>query len=116
MKLIAAIFITAFLAYVIGMYTTLPWWSFAFTSFIVALAIPQKPFKAFMVGFIGLFILWVGLSVMKDVANEHILSTIVAQILPLGGSFVVLILLTGILGGLVSGLSALAGTYVRQSK
>ncbi len=116
MKLISAIFVTAFLAYVIGIYTTLPWWSFAVTSFMVALAIPQKPFKAFITGFLGMFILWVVLSVMKDLANEHILSTKVAQILPLGGSYVVLILLTGILGGLVSGLSALAGSYVRQSK
>jgi hypothetical protein len=116
MKLISAIFVTAFLAYVIGIYTTLPWWSFAISSFVVALAIPQKPFKAFITGFLGLCIVWVVLSVMKDLANEHILSTKVAQILPLGGSFVVLILLTGILGGLVSGLSALAGSYVRQSK
>lgn len=116
MKIITAIVITAFLAYVLGVYSTLPWWSFAISSFVVSVAIHQKPGKSFLAGFLGLFLLWAGLALMKDVANEHLLSTKVAQILPLGGSYIVLILVTGIVGGLVSGLAALAGSYLRKSK
>ena len=114
MKIIAAIILTGFLAYVVGVYGTLPWWSFVITSLIVAVAIHQRPGKAFLTGFAGVFLLWAGMALIKDAANEHILSTKVAQVLPLGGSYLVLILLTGIIGGLVSGLAALTGTYLRK--
>lgn len=114
MKIITAIALTAFLAYVIGIYSTLPWWSFAISSLLVAIAVHQKPGKAFLSGFLGLFLLWAVLAFLKDTANEHILSTKVATILPLGGSYLVLILVTGIVGGLVSGLAALTGSYLRK--
>ncbi len=114
MKIITAIALTAFLAYVIGIYSTLPWWSFTISSLLVAIAVHQKPGKAFLSGFLGLFLLWAVLAFLKDTANEHILSTKVATILPLGGSYLVLILVTGIVGGLVSGLAALTGSYLRK--
>ncbi|MCK9402421.1 MAG: hypothetical protein M0Q26_03390 [Chitinophagaceae bacterium] len=116
MKFFVSIVLTAFLAFVAGIYSTIPWWSFAVTSLIVAIAIHQKPGKAFLSGFLGLFLLWVGLSLFKDAANEHILSAKVAKILPLGGSYIALILVTGIIGGLVSGLSSVTGSYVKKSK
>jgi hypothetical protein len=116
MKLITAIVLTAFLAYVLGVYSTLPWWSFAFTSLIVAIAVHQRPWKAFVAGFLGLFLLWSGMAVLKDAANDHVLSTKVAGILPMGGSYLVLILVTGIVGGLVSGLAGLTGSFLRRSR
>ncbi len=114
MKQITAIVLTAFLAFVAGIYSNLPWWSFAITSLIVSVAIHQKPGKAFLSGFLGLFGLWAVMALLKDIPNDHILSTKVAQILPLGGSYIVLILVTGIVGGLVSGLAALTGSYLRK--
>lgn len=116
MKFFVSMVLTAFLAYVAGIYSSLAWWSFAVTAIIVSIAIHQKPGKAFLSGFLGLFLLWVGLSLFKDVANEHILSGKVAKILPLGGSYIALILVTGIVGGLVSGLAAVTGSYARKSK
>jgi LPS O-antigen subunit length determinant protein (WzzB/FepE family) len=38
-----------------------------------------------------------------------------AQVLPLGGNTVVLIIVTGIVGGLVAGFAALAGSFLRAS-
>jgi len=116
MKIIVAIVLTGFLAYVVGVYSALPWWSFAITSLLVAFVIPQRPGKAFLTGFLGLFLLWAGMALMKDAANDHILATKVAGILPLGGSYLVLILVTGIVGGLVSGLAALTGSFMRRSR
>ena len=116
MKIMTAIVLTGFLAYVLGVYSSLPWWSFAITSLVVSVSIHQKPGKAFLSGFLGLFLLWAGMALVKDAANEHLLSAKVAHILPLGGSYLVLILVTGIIGGLVSGLAALTGSYLRQSK
>lgn len=116
MKILSAIVLTGFLAYVTGVYSTLPWWSFAVCSFVVSVAIHQRAGKAFLCGFLGLFLLWTGMAFLKDAANEHILSTKVAQILPLGGSYLLLILVTGIVGGLVSGMAALTGSYLRRSR
>lgn len=115
MKLITAIFLTAFLAFALGLFTILPWWSFVFSSFIVGVAIHQKPGIAFLAGFSGLFILWTLLAVLKDTANEHILSTKVAHLFPLGGSYWLLITITGFIGGLVSGLAATAGCNFRNT-
>jgi hypothetical protein len=116
MKLVTAIVLTAFLAYVVGIYSTLPWWSFAITSLIIAVAVHQRPWKAFVAGFLGLFLLWAGMALLKDAANDHVLSTKVATILPMGGSYLVLILVTGFVGGLVSGLAALTGSFLRRSR
>lgn len=114
MKLITAIFLTAFLAFVMGLFTTMPWWSFIFTSFLVAMGVHQKAGRAFLAGFLGLFLLWTVLAFLKDQANDHILSMKVAKILPLGGSYWVLILVTGLIGGLISGLAAVSGCTARK--
>jgi hypothetical protein len=116
MKFVTALFLTGFLAYVIGLFTNLPWWSFVFTSFLIAMTVHQKPGKAFLSGFIGMFLLWGLLAFLKDNANEHILSTKVAKLLPLGGSYILLIFITAFLGGLISGLSAISGSNFRKSK
>jgi hypothetical protein len=115
MKFLSAVILTALLAFAAGLYGILPWWSFAITSLVVAVTVHQKAGRAFLSGFTGLFLLWSILAFLKDSANDHLLASKVAQILPLGGSYIVLILVTGIVGGLVAGLAALTGSYIRQT-
>jgi len=115
MKFLSAVILTALLAFAAGLYGILPWWSFAITSLVVAVTVHQKAGRAFLSGFTGLFLLWSILAFLKDSANDHLLASKVAQILPLGGSYMVLILVTGIVGGLVAGLAALTGSYIRQT-
>ena len=115
MKFIVSILLTALLAFVAGLFTQFPWWIFAISSFVVSAVIPQSPGKSFLSGFLGLFLLWVIMAIIKDAANDHILSTKVSQILPLGGSYIMLILITGIVGGLISGFAALTGAYLKKS-
>ncbi len=114
MKFITAILLTALLGYAAALYFS--WWSFAVTSFIVAVAIHQKPLKAFSAGFIGLFFLWGIHAYIIDSANEHILSQKIATLLPLSGSSILLISVTAIIGGLISGLSGLTGSFARGNK
>jgi hypothetical protein len=114
MKMFSAIVLTAFLAFVAGVYGSLPWWSFAVTSLIVAVAIHQRPGRAFLSGFLGLFLLWGGLAFGKDAANDHLLSTKVAQLFLKSDSYILLLLVTALIGGLVSGLAALTGSYLRK--
>ncbi len=116
MKFITSIIITALLSFASGLFTVLPWYSFSLCAFIVAIAIHQKPINSFLAAFIALFILWGILAFIMDYQNQHLLSTKVANILPLNGSYNLLILITAFVGALVAGLAALTGSYLRKHK
>ncbi|MFY7900552.1 MAG: hypothetical protein ACOVNY_10245 [Chitinophagaceae bacterium] len=116
MKFIVSILLTAFIAYTMGVFSFLPWYSFVFGVAIVSWGIQQKPLLSFTSGFIAVFLLWLVLAILKDVSNNHLLSIKVANILPLNGSYVILILITAFIGGLLGGFSALTGSYCRKKK
>src|SRR3954454_4998456 len=113
MKFITAIILTALLGYAAPLFFS--WWSFAFTSLIVAIVVYQAPGKSFIAGFIGLSLLWGIQAAIIDSSNDHILSQKVANILPLNGSSITLIWITAIIGGLISGLAALTGSFARSA-
>lgn len=115
MKFIVSIVLTALLSFTAGLFANiLPWYSFVFCAFVVAIVIHQKPLWAFLSGFAALFLLWGILASVIDEKNQHILSAKVANILPLSGSYILLILVTAFVGGLLAGFAALAGCYVRK--
>lgn len=112
MKFFIVVILTALLGFAAPLFFT--WWSFAVTSFVVAAFIPQKAGFAFLAGFLGLFLLWGLLAMYIDSANGHLLSQKIAVLLPLNGSSILLILVTALIGGLVSGFAALSGSLVRK--
>jgi hypothetical protein len=112
MKFIVVVLLTALLGYAAPLYLT--WWSFAITSLIIAIFIHQKPFAAFIATFGGLFLLWTAMALIIDNANNHLLSQKIATILPLGGSSFLLILVTAFIGGLISGLAGITGSFARR--
>ena len=114
MKLPVATVLTALLAFVAGLF--LPWWSIAIAALLVAIMVHQKAGKAFLSGFLGLFLLWAGLAWWIDMKNNGLLSKKIASVLPLGGNTILLILVTGLVGGLVAGFAAMTGSYLRASK
>ena len=114
LKFIITIVLSALLAYAVGLYTLLPWWSFVVTNFIVSIIYIQKPTYAFMSGALGIGILWLILSIVIDSQNQHLLSTKVANILPLKGSFTKLIAITSLIGFLLGGFASLTGSLVRK--
>jgi hypothetical protein len=111
MKFIVSILLIALLSFAFGLY--LPWWSIALVAFIVTALIHQRPLRAFISGFIALFLLWAIVAMIVDISNQHILSQKIASVLPLGGSYILLILVTGFIGGLVAAFGALSGSYLR---
>jgi len=114
MKFIVATLLTAFLSFLGGL--QFEWWIIGVAAFLVAVLVHQKAGKAFLSGFLGLFLLWGVLAWWINTKNNGILAAKVAQILPLDGSKIVLIFLTAIIGALVAGLAALSGSYLRSSK
>lgn len=109
MKFIVVVLLTALLGFAAPLYFT--WWSFAITSFVIALLIHQKAWAAFAATFTGLFLLWAVMAFIIDNANEHLLSQKIATLLPLGGSSILLIFITALIGGLISGFAGLSGSF-----
>jgi L-lactate permease len=93
----------------------LPWWIVAIISFLSALFIARSSAHAFWSAFVAIFIVWVVMAMFKSVPNDHILATRMAHLLPLGGHWVLLAAITGLIGGLVAGMSALSGQLFRRA-
>ena len=114
MKILVSIILTALLSFAGGLY--FPWWIIAVTAFLVALLVHQRSGKAFLSGFLGVFILWAFLAWWIDSKNDSILSKKVAELFHLGGSSILLILVTAIIGALVAGFAAMSGSYLRSKR
>ena len=112
MKFIVAFILTALLSFAAGLF--FPWWTIAVVAFVVALLIHQKGYKAFLAAFFALLILWGGQSFLIDHANNHLLATKIASVFPLGGSYILLIVLTAFIGAFVAGMAALTGSLARK--
>jgi len=114
MKFIVVVLLTALLGYAAPLYFS--WWSFAVCSFVIALFIHQKPLVAFVATFLGLFLLWGIMAMLIDNANNHLLSQKIALVLPLKGSSILLILITALVGGLVSGFAGVSASFARKPR
>ena len=112
MKFLVSIILIALLSLSVCLY--LPWWSIAVVAFIVAAAIPQKPGKAFLTGFIALFLLWGALAWFISSNNDHILAHKVSVLILKNDSPGLLVIVTALIGALVAGLASLSGSFVRR--
>jgi len=113
MKFFVAILLTAILSFISGLF--LPWWGIAIAALIVAVVIHQKAGKSFLSGLLGVFILWVAIAWWIDMKNNSVLSHKMARVLPLGGNTILLLIVTGLVGGLVAGFAAMSGSFLRAS-
>ncbi len=114
MKGLIIFLLTGILSYVAGLFY--PWWSIAIVAFIVAVLFRQKPVAAFFTAFLAVFVLWFSFSYFMDLSNDHILANRMAGLF-LGGELpVVMCLISGVVGGLVAGFSALCGSFLRKKK
>lgn len=114
MRFILSILLTVVFSFFAGLF--LPWWSIAIVALAVALLIPQRISKAFLSGLLGIFLLWTVVALWIDIKNDSILSHKISQLFKLGGSSILLILVTALIGGLVGGFAAMAGSSLRPAQ
>lgn len=114
MKFMITLILTALLSFAACLY--LPWWSIAIVALLVAAIIPQKPWKAFLTGFLAILLLWGGVSFWISNGNEHLLAHKVSMIIFKIDNPYLLILATSLIGALVAGFAALTGSYLRKTK
>src|SRR5688500_4439744 len=109
MKFLVSFLLTAILSFISGLF--LPWWGIAIVALLVALIVHQRPGMAFLSGLLGVMVVWSGLAWIIDMKNNGVLSSKIASVIPLGGNSLLLILVTGLVGGLVAGFAAMSGSY-----
>lgn len=108
---------TIILAVVLSIF--LPWWSVMTAALATSLFLPLKKLAVFVVPFLAILTLWIVQSFMLSSGNDFTLATRISELLYLGGSPYVLLLVTGIVGGLAAGIAAVFGkqlTLLTQSK
>lgn len=81
----------------------MPWWMIAVVSFLVSAF--YRPPKAFLTGFLGIALFWLVWILLRDIPNEHILSSRMAKVFSLP-NHILLIALNIFVGGLIGGLAA----------
>jgi hypothetical protein len=92
----------------------LPWWVAALIAFLAALFIGKTSGRSFWSGFGAVFIVWIILALLKSTPNDNILAGRVIQLFPLPHNWILLLLITALIGGLVGGLAALSGILTKK--
>lgn len=90
--------------------TFLPWWSCVLVAFAVSALLSKHAGKAFISGFVSIFLLWLGMALIIHVRNEFILAERIAAMLTLPSSHL-LPLISGLIGGIAGGIAAWAGKF-----
>jgi hypothetical protein len=97
---------------IIGMY--LPWYAMGISAAIIAYVLGMKTKGSFVIGFAAGFILWVLAAYYTALGHPSTLPSRMASLLPLKGQVSLLYVVTGIIGGLTTGLWVWAGARLRQ--
>ncbi|MCX7551402.1 hypothetical protein [Xanthomarina sp. F2636L] len=99
--------VTIILAIILSQF--LPWWSVMVAAFATGLFFSLKRASVFVVPFLAITLFWVAYSFWLSSTNDFILAKKMAVLLPLNGNAYLLILVTGIIGGLAAGVAGIFG-------
>ncbi len=110
MRFLVQVILTSLLSYILQQFIA-PWIVVPIAMF-VALMTQNNTSAAFLGGFAAISLLWMAKATMIDVYTNSILSVKVAEIMGVKSS-IMLILLTGLVGGLLGGLGAASGQHLR---
>ncbi len=104
-----------FLIFILCLATSyvMPWWAVAIIAFVASVYAGKRPAQAFWSGFGSVFFVWMILAIFKSIPNDHMLVMRVAALFGLP-NWILLLLITAIIGGLVGGMSALSGLLVKR--
>jgi hypothetical protein len=106
------LFLVIFILSIICSYF-LPWWFVAVIAFAAAYFVGKKPGITFLAGFTSVLLAWIILALLKSVPNDNILANRVAHLFQLP-NWILLMLVTGLIGGLVGGMAALSGVLIKN--
>lgn len=91
----------------------LPWWSVMIAAFMTSFPLSLKKSAVFFVPFLAISLFWIVYAFELSNANDFILAKKIAVLFPFNGNAYLLILATGVIGGVAAGVSALFGNQCR---
>ena len=89
------------------------WWFSMIIAFAVCTLSPSSGLNAFIAGFLGVGLTWMGHAWSLDVQNASVFSEKIGTIMRLEDT-ILLVLITGAIGGIAGGFSSLSGSTFRQ--
>ncbi len=95
-----------------------PWWTIAPVAVLLGALLAKSARHAFWSGFLAIALVWVLMALFHSIPNEHLLAGRIAQMLGLparAGYWMVVVALTGVIGGLTGGLGSLTGYFWRKA-
>lgn len=113
MKFFLQILIVMVLAFLLEVF--MPWWAVALAGALSGLIIGGNAFKAFLAGFIGVFILWSFAATRLMDAHDTVLADRIGALLPGAPDGYGVAMLSGVVGGLVAAFASATGARLRGS-
>ncbi|MBI1286357.1 MAG: hypothetical protein GC178_02155 [Flavobacteriales bacterium] len=95
--------------------TYFPWWTAVLVALAVETALGKGDSTAFFSGFYGVAIPWMALSLFIDVKSDSILTMQILELFKLPTFGIVMVIITGFLGGLVAGVASMTGGWIRAA-
>ena len=108
---LAIVLVMVVIGAIAGIY--LPWYALGILFGLLAYILRIPTGRAFILGLVSGFLLWAISAYWMDGQHPSSLPGRMANLFPLGGSVLVLYIVTGVLGGLTGGLWAWAGAKLR---
>ena len=93
----------------------LPWWSVMLAAFLAGAIVRLKNVAAFFAPFLATSLFWVAYAWVLSSSNDFILAKKISVLLYLKGNTWLLLLLTGVIGGLSAGVAGLFGNQIRAT-
>ncbi len=90
----------------------LPWWSIMLAALIVSAIVRLRKASTFIVPFLAIALLWIVQAWLLSSPNDFILANKISVLFGIGENAILLILITGIVGGIASGTAALLGNQL----
>jgi hypothetical protein len=100
------------LSFISGLF--LPWWTVAIVAFLAAVFLGKTNAQSFWSGFGGVAVAWLILALFKSIPNDNLLVKKIAQLFQLP-HWILVLLITALIGGLVGGMSALSGVLLKKA-
>lgn len=101
---------TILLAGVLSLF--LPWWSIMIAALITSLVVPLKKAAVFFVPFLAILTFWAVYCFILSSGNDFTLAKKISKLLEIGGNPYLLILITGVVGGLAAGITGVFGKQI----
>ncbi len=113
MNIFARILVVAMLTAIAQTY--LPWWSSVCVALVVEALLGKDDRTSFYTGFYGVSIPWMIFATYIDMKSESILTVRILDLFSLPQFSIVMIVLTGLIGGLAGGVGSMTGGWIKAA-